>query len=281
MYYASSYIVVISTWYNYYMSRSTTTCPVTRNGPLSLISMFGYSILPSLLHQTKPTFPSTCLLLRRPVLPRILNPLINTTPHQHALTTTSPAIMRVPYAPKTPPTAAAEPIYARIAARRAPRPLIPLDLALLHNPQVADGWNSFVGALRTQTSVPAGLRELAISRVAVLNHAVHEWDVHAALAVDAGVSRTVLAAVLDAGADRVAETGLSEGEAAVLALTDQMTVGVRVEEAVMQRVKTVLGDQGTVEMVATVAGYNMVSRFLVALDVGECNERAMKKAEEL
>ncbi len=32
------------------------------------------------------------------------------------------------------------------------------------------------------------LKELAISRVAVLNHAVHEWDVHAALAVKAGVA---------------------------------------------------------------------------------------------
>jgi len=189
--------------------------------------------------------------------------------------------MRVPYAPNTPPTATAEPIYARIAARRAPRPLIPLDLALLHNPHVADGWNSFVGALRTQTSVPAGLRELAIARVAVLNHAVHEWDVHAALAVEAGVSRTVLGAVLGAGAGAVPAAGLSDEEAAVLALTDQMTVGVQVEEAVMQRVKTVLGDKGTVEMVATVAGYNMVSRFLVALDVGECNGRGMKRAEDL
>jgi hypothetical protein len=30
-----------------------------------------------------------------------------------------------------------------------------------------------------------------------------------------------------------------------------------------------------------VAAYNCVSRFLVALDVGECNGRAMKKVEEL
>ncbi|KAK5140036.1 hypothetical protein LTR04_003191, partial [Oleoguttula sp. CCFEE 6159] len=74
--------------------------------------------------------------------------------------------MRLPYAPTTPsdasPSTAA--IYARIAARRAPRPLIPLDLALLHSPAVADGWNGFLGAIRTQTSVPAGVLELAISR---------------------------------------------------------------------------------------------------------------------
>lgn len=195
--------------------------------------------------------------------------------------------MRVPYAPTTPASPSAAPIYARIAARRAPRPLIPLDLALLHNPAVADGWNSLIGALRTQTGVPARLRELAIARVAVLNHAVHEWDVHAGLAVEAGVSRAVLGAVLEAevggGGGGWKEGGgvLSEEEVAVVCLTDQMTVGVRVEDGVMERVKAVLGEKGAVEMVATVAGYNMVSRFLVALDVGECNGRGMKKVEEL
>ena len=82
--------------------------------------------------------------------------------------------MRVPYAPNEPPNEEARPIYERIAERRKPRPLIPLDLALLHNPAVADGWNSFIGAIRTKTSLPANLKELAISRIAVLNHAVHE-----------------------------------------------------------------------------------------------------------
>ncbi|CBY02347.1 hypothetical protein IAQ61_006932 [Plenodomus lingam] len=195
--------------------------------------------------------------------------------------------MRVPYAPQEPPTEEAKAIYERIAERRKPRPLIPLDLALLHNPRVADGWNSFIGAIRTQTSVAVQLKELAISRVAVLNHAVHEWDVHAALARKAGVSKEALQTVFDLevvgqGMVRAAGVeGLSGDEYAVLCLTDQMTVGVRVEEAVMERVKELLGDRQTVELTATIAAYNMVSRFLVALDVGECNERGMKKVEDL
>ncbi|KAH9861468.1 hypothetical protein J1614_011215 [Plenodomus biglobosus] len=195
--------------------------------------------------------------------------------------------MRVPYAPSEAPTEESKPIYERIAERRKPRPLIPLDLALLHNPQVADGWNSLIGAIRTQTSVPANLKELAISRVAVLNHAVHEWDVHAALAHKAGVSKEVLQTVFDLEVVRhgmVARGGLegfSEEEYAVLCLTDQMTVGVRVEDRVMEMVKGLLGDKQTVELTATIAGYNMVSRFLVALDVGECNGRGMKKVEDL
>jgi hypothetical protein len=34
-------------------------------------------------------------------------------------------------------------------------------------------------------------------------------------------------------------------------------------------------------LTATIAAYNAVSRFLVALDVGECNGRGMKKVKDL
>ncbi len=209
----------------------------------------------------------------------ILIQTLHTTPHSK---------MRVPYAPSIPPTPESKPIYERIAARRAPRPLIPLDLALLHNPSVADGWNSFIGAIRTQTSVSAALKELAISRVAVLNHAVHEWDVHAALAVKAGVAREVMQTLRELpvakhedGAEKGKPEGLSEEEWAVLVYTDQMTVGVKVEDGVAEKVKKLLGDKQTVELTAIVAAYNCVSRFLVALDVGECNGRPMKDVSEL
>jgi len=87
--------------------------------------------------------------------------------------------MRVPYAPPTPPPSS-DPslaaIYSRISARRYPRPLLPLDLALLHNPNIADGWNSLLGAIRSTTTLDPAVVELAICRVAVINCAVFEWD---------------------------------------------------------------------------------------------------------
>ncbi|KAF1836356.1 aromatic compound dioxygenase [Decorospora gaudefroyi] len=180
-----------------------------------------------------------------------------------------PRFMRVPYAPSTAPNAESQQIYTRIAERRKPRPLIPLDLALLHNPAVADGWNSFIGAIRTQTTLPANLKELAIARIAVLNHAVHEWDVHAALALQAGVSKAVLQTVLDLPVCErggvVVKGGLLEGfsaaECAVLVYTDQMTVGVQVEEEVVDMVKACFGEDAAmvVELTATVAAYNAVT----------------------
>lgn len=208
-------------------------------------------------------------------------------PLRRALTTSPLVKMRVPYAPSEAPNEEARPIYERIAERRKPRPLIPLDLALLHNPAVADGWNSFIGAIRTKTSIPEGLKELAISRVAVLNKAVHEWDVHAALAVKAGVSKETMQLVFDTpvtgrGWRRDGNMeGLKEEEEAVILYTDQMTIGVEVEERVSEKLKGLLSDKQVVELTATIAAYNAVSRFLVALDVGECNGRPMKKAEEL
>ncbi|KAI4667085.1 uncharacterized protein J4E79_001768 [Alternaria viburni] len=212
---------------------------------------------------------------------------ITSTIHVRPLSTTTQPKMRVPYAPSEPPNEEARPIYERIAERRKPRPLIPLDLALLHNPAVADGWNSFIGAIRTQTSLPANLKELAISRIAVLNHAVHEWDVHAALALKAGVSKEVLQTIFDLPVtkhgmvEREGLLGFSKEEYAVMVYTDQMTVGVQVEDMVAEMVKGVLEDTMVVELTATVAAYNAVSRFLVALDVGECNDRAMKRVKDL
>ena len=203
--------------------------------------------------------------------------------------------MRIPYAPKEPPTPLDAPVYERIAARRAPRPLIPLDLALLHNTSVADGWNSFIGAIRTKTSLHAGTRELAICRVAVLNKAVHEWDAHGPLALKGGVKREGLETVFEAdvvvkgnrtwmekGTDADGyEGGLSRMEWAILAYTDQMTRGVEVDDIVMERLREGLSDKEVVELTATVAAYNCVSRFLVALDVGECNGRAMVKVGDM
>lgn len=178
--------------------------------------------------------------------------------------------MRLPYVPNPPPTTTPEDaaIVERITARRAPRPLQPLDLALLHAPPVADGWNAFLGAVRTKTTLPDDLRELAIARVAVVNAAWYEWGHHAPLAVQAGVSEAAMGHVKAEGALAIEGRpgALSEAQWAAVVLADEMTRQVKVSDETFAQVKALLGERGTVEMVATVACYNCVSRFLVALD---------------
>ncbi len=178
--------------------------------------------------------------------------------------------MRLPYIPDPPPVTSAveEDIVHRIRARRAPHPLQPLDLTLLHAPPVADGWNAFLGAIRERTSLPADIREVAICRVAVLNGAWYEWAHHAPLALAAGVSDEGMRALRETGGEG---GGLTERQAAVVAYADAMTREVRVRGEVFGRVRALFGERGVVEITATVAAYNCVSRFLVALDVGERN----------
>lgn len=184
--------------------------------------------------------------------------------------------MRISYAPSEPPAGASQEtkdIYSRIAERRKPRPLIPLDLALLHNPQIADGFNTLLGAVRTKSSFPLPLAEIAICYVAVLNTAVYEWKAHAPIALKAGTKREALEAVL-AGDIKNAEV-LSEAEMEVLEFTYQSTKEVRVEDEIMEKLKKRWNDRQVSELTITVAGYNMVSRFLVALDVTESNGSTM------
>ncbi|QIW95487.1 hypothetical protein AMS68_001005 [Peltaster fructicola] len=98
--------------------------------------------------------------------------------------------MRLPYvndeSQTASPTDAA--IIQRVKQRRGGK-LIALDKALLHAPPVADGWNSFLGSIRTGTTLAASLRETAICRVAVLNQAWYEWEQHVPILKDSdGIS---------------------------------------------------------------------------------------------
>ncbi|KAI8944811.1 AhpD-like protein [Xylaria longipes] len=189
--------------------------------------------------------------------------------------------MRIPYIPNPPPTTSDEEsaIVARITARRAPRPLQPLDLALLHSPPIADGWNAFLGAVRTRTSLAACLRELAICRVAVCNSAWYEWGHHAPLAAAAGLGPAALDVVKRGDLGDVSELeresarndGLGDKEWAVLKYADEMTRLVSVDDVTFGELRNLCDEREVVEVTATVAAYNCVSRFLVALDVGERN----------
>ncbi|KAI9803064.1 MAG: hypothetical protein M1833_001134 [Piccolia ochrophora] len=177
--------------------------------------------------------------------------------------------MRLDYVPDPPPTSNATDaeIVARVRQRRSPQALQPLDLTLLHSPPVADGWNSFLGAIRSRTSLPSDIRELAICRVAVLNNAWYEWTHHMPIARQAGVS--------DAGIDSLKNGNgeeLTEAQQAVVQFTDEMTKHVEVRESVFDSLRTHFTQKEIVEITATVSAYNCVSRFLVALDVGEMNQ---------
>lgn len=135
---------------------------------------------------------------------------------------------------------------------------------LLNSGPLARGWEGMLTAVRNQSSVPADLRELMILRVAVLNNAPYEFDAHVPHAQKAGMSDAKIAAIREPGISSL----FNDDEKLVLELADAMTRQIEVPEALMNRVTARFDSRGVVETVATVAAYNMVSRFLVALRVG-------------
>jgi 4-carboxymuconolactone decarboxylase len=151
-------------------------------------------------------------------------------------------------------------IAHRIRARRG-GDLRPLDRMLLHSPQLADGWNSLLGALRQRLQLPPDVRELVILRIAVLNRAPYEWTAHEPDARRAGLG--------DAELDEVRrdKPGFGGRRGRVIAFTDAMTRDIHVPDELFDTLRADFTEAELVELTATVAAYNMVSRFLVALDV--------------
>ncbi|WP_018906889.1 carboxymuconolactone decarboxylase family protein [Variovorax paradoxus] len=175
-------------------------------------------------------------------------------------TSTTTASIRVPLVqPGTHPELAE--VEARIMAERGRVSL--LYQVLLNSGPIASGWERMLTAVRNQTGVPADLRELMILRVAVLNGASFEYDAHVPHAQKAGVS----AAKIDAVRRDVLSEVFAPLERLVLELTDAMTRRIVVPDELMGRVQQHFDPKGVVEVVATVAAYNMVSRLLVALNV--------------
>jgi alkylhydroperoxidase family enzyme len=162
---------------------------------------------------------------------------------------------------------AVRPLVDRITKERGS--VLHLYQMLLHSPPLAEGWLNYLTAVRQKLDLPGGLRELVIMRVAVLNGAPYEAQQHAPIALQEGITQ----AQLDALDDWAASAAFTPLQRAALALCDTMTRQIHVDAATLQAVNAELGERQTVELVATIAAYNMVSRFLEALQIHATDTR--------
>jgi alkylhydroperoxidase family enzyme len=153
-------------------------------------------------------------------------------------------------------------LIATIKSERGGR-LLHLYRALLNSPPVAEGWLRLFTAIRQKAKCPGRFRELAILRVALLNGAEYEYRAHLPFALKDGVSQQQI----DALPGWQVSGRFDERERAVLAYTDCMTREIRVPDSVFAEVRRHFDDRELVELTATVAGYNLVSRFLVAMQI--------------
>jgi alkylhydroperoxidase family enzyme len=168
---------------------------------------------------------------------------------------------RIPYADP-----ASDPDIARLAEQikneRGGR-MLNLYRMLLHSPPIARGWLSMFTAIRQQAILPGRDRELAILRVAVLNGADYEFTQHVPFALKDGLNETQIDAVrVDPSSPE-----FTVRDRAVLAYADAMTRDIRVPDEVFAQVKRIFTERELVELTVTIAGYNLVSRFLEAMEV--------------
>ncbi len=166
---------------------------------------------------------------------------------------------RLPYPDLT--GAEAAPVAERITAERGK--MLNLYRMLLHSPAVADGWRAFLTAIRQKATLSDRHRELAILRVAVINRAPYEFRAHIPFAKKGGFTDAEIAAIEQ---DRMPPS-VTAADRSVLMLTDAMTRDVQVPDAVYAAAREHFNAREMVELTATVAAYNLVSRFLEANQV--------------
>lgn len=133
----------------------------------------------------------------------------------------------------------------------------------MHSPPVAQGWNALFGALRSSLSIDGRVRELVICRVAVINRAYYEYYQHYPVLLQEG-GRAEEAEALGSWPSI---DMYSKADQAVLTYVDQLSTKVQVSDEAFEGLRRFYGEEQIVEITALAAGYNLVSRFLEALNL--------------
>jgi alkylhydroperoxidase family enzyme len=145
-----------------------------------------------------------------------------------------------------------------------------LDRALLWSEPLARGWNVYLRSVRTGLAASRKLRELGICTVALLTGAEYEYHHHAPDYLAAGGTQADLDALTAfAGNPRgpLPAGALAADEALIVQYAAQMTLDVKVQDELFERMKQRFDTTELVELTSAIATYNMVARFLVALGV--------------
>lgn len=134
---------------------------------------------------------------------------------------------------------------------------------LLNSPPIAEGWLNLLTAIRQKSLLSGRVRELVIMRIAVINKAEYEFISHTPFALKEGISQEQINAIESWNIS----TLFDAVDRSVLAYTDSMTRDVHVPKNIFDDVNKHFDARGMTELTATIASYNLVSRFLEALEI--------------
>jgi len=152
---------------------------------------------------------------------------------------------------------------AKIKGARGGR-LINIYRLMLHSPALANAWFDLNQDVRYGTEIDGQSRELAVIRVAILNDVEYVQRAHGpAYALKEGLTPEQVDAVANWQPSKL----FTEQQRALLAYTDAMTREIAVADGVFADVRKHFTERQVVELTMLIGAYNMLTRFLKALQV--------------
>lgn len=165
-----------------------------------------------------------------------------------------------------------EPLDPAAALGAAGEAGIPTQLAelnvfrlLLRRPSLAKGLAQVLLALLRGDALDARHRELAIMRIAWVTGSGYEWSQHWRIASDLGIPPEELLAVRD-WRDRP-EGPFDGTDRAVLEVVDAALAGTMPADRDLQEIRSDLGEDALIDLIAAVGAWSMVSLLLRTFDV--------------
>jgi 4-carboxymuconolactone decarboxylase len=152
--------------------------------------------------------------------------------------------------------------YDRVAALRNGAVSGPYGI-LLHSPELAERGAALGQFVRWNSDLTPAQRETAIITAARHWDAALMWGAHVRLAREAGVREDVIATV----GSRGPLDALEDGEAAIIRYVRELLGDNRLQDATFEALRTLVGDQGVVDLTGLVGYYALVGFTLNAFEV--------------
>jgi 4-carboxymuconolactone decarboxylase len=128
----------------------------------------------------------------------------------------------------------------------------------LRSPQLAESFRLVSEQIRFNSSLPLKLNEFAILITAQKWSSPYEWYAHQRLALKAGLESKII----DQLAQGTKPEGMSNDEEAIYDFVTELQVTHQVSDKNFMKVKSLFGEQGVVDLIATTGYYVLVAMAL-------------------
>jgi alkylhydroperoxidase family enzyme len=136
---------------------------------------------------------------------------------------------------------------------------------LVHSPEAFRNFSRLGGWIRNTSTLDGRLREMAILQVGYLAGSEYDYTHHIEIGRRFGVSDDDVRAIARETAGET--TPLSALDRAVLRLAREMTVEIEGSEEAFEEIRSHLSPEHLIDLLMTIAFYNLVVRLLATLEV--------------